>query len=122
MKSIWIGDEVKMSKWSADSHVAAWMIDHEINTTTALYGYYESQVQEIARKHNRTVMNWVEVFDLFEQDLDTRTIVNHLLVKCTSNSVHVPNSNTLFWPIVLSVATLMDVHAGTRLEVEGRFT
>ena len=64
-----------MSKWSADSHVATWMKDHGINTTTALYAYYESQIQELALKHNRTVMNWVEVFDLFGQDLDKRTVV-----------------------------------------------
>ena len=77
MKSIRTGDEVKMSKWSADSHVAAWMTDHGINTTTSLYAYYESQIHQLAHKHNRTVMNWVEVFDLFGQDLDTRTIVTH---------------------------------------------
>ena len=69
------GDEVKMSKWSADREVAAWMTKHEINTTTALYAYYESQIQDLAHRHNRTVMNWVEVFDLFEDDLDPRTIV-----------------------------------------------
>lgn len=64
-----------MSKWSEDSRVATWMDEHEISSTTALYALYESQIHELAHKYNRTVMNWVEVFDLFGENLDTQTIV-----------------------------------------------
>ena len=79
------GDEVKMAKWSADSEVAAWMTRHGINTTTALYAYYESRIHDLARTHNRTVMNWVEVFDLFGDVLDPQTIVTtqfHAYYRC----------------------------------------
>lgn len=70
------GDEVQKERWESDARVVSWMTSHGMNSTTSLYAYYEEKIQTIVRAQNRTVINWVEVFDLFGDQLDKRTIVH----------------------------------------------
>lgn len=70
------GDEVKAAKWAADPQISSWMTSHGMNSTSALYAYYEATIQELARNQNKTVVNWVEVFDMFGAELDQQTIVH----------------------------------------------
>eukprot|EP01052_Picozoa_sp_SAG31_P006776 SAG31_NODE_315_length_17848_cov_18.145811_6_plen_157_part_00 len=70
------GDEVKQEKWENDPKIVSWMSNHGMNSTTSLYAYYESKIQALAHAHNRTVVNWVEVFELFGEQLDKDTIIH----------------------------------------------
>jgi hexosaminidase len=72
------GDEVQESKWSADPDITSFMKKNGLNGTTALYAFYENKIQAIVRAppNSRTVVNWVEAFDGFGDQLDKSTVIH----------------------------------------------
>eukprot|EP01121_Diplochlamys_sp_Union-15-3_P001352 TRINITY_DN1117_c0_g1_i1.p1 TRINITY_DN1117_c0_g1~~TRINITY_DN1117_c0_g1_i1.p1 ORF type:complete len:504 (+),score=75.38 TRINITY_DN1117_c0_g1_i1:102-1613(+) len=57
------GDEVNDHCWLNDPQVSEWMDLHGMTTFAQLEQYFVDQVQAIAVKLKKTVINWQEVFD-----------------------------------------------------------
>jgi hexosaminidase len=55
------GDEVNGKQWDANPKIKAFMALHEIKDNRALQAYFNKRVQEIVRRHGKTMVGWDEI-------------------------------------------------------------
>jgi hexosaminidase len=59
------GDEVQYWCWSSTPEVMAWALKQGYNSTEDIYKYFLDRAASLARKYERTPVQWVEVFEHF---------------------------------------------------------
>jgi hexosaminidase len=55
------GDEVNGKQWDANPKIQAFMRAHGMKTNQDLQAYFNKRVQEIVRKHGKTMIGWDEI-------------------------------------------------------------
>ena len=68
------GDEVDYTCWEQSSQIKAWEQDMGFSGSEDTYEYFVNQSAAITRSQLRTPVQWVEVYEHFENNLDKNTI------------------------------------------------
>ena len=68
------GDEVNTKCWTETDSINNWMTNNNYTAKQAL-GYFDERAESIAyTKYKKNVINWVEVFNLFNTTLDPKMV------------------------------------------------
>ncbi len=57
------GDEVEETQWKNSKEIQAFEERHQLAGSHALHAYFNGRVQELLKKHGKTMIGWDEVFD-----------------------------------------------------------
>jgi hexosaminidase len=57
------GDETPGTQWKANSHVVAFMKQHNFKNTEELQTYFSQRVLELAKKHSKHMVGWDEILN-----------------------------------------------------------
>jgi hexosaminidase len=57
------GDEVEDAQWKASPSIQAFERQHQLKDSRALHAYFNRRLQELLKKHGKTMIGWDEVFD-----------------------------------------------------------
>lgn len=69
------GDEVDTTCWTNTPAIAAWMAAQNL-TADGAYAYFVKRAADIALSQGRRPVQWSEVFDHFQDQLDKKTVVH----------------------------------------------
>jgi hypothetical protein len=103
------GDEVVYGCWENDPTIVEWMQKNGFGSDfSKLFQYFVEKVGAVARATNRTVVHWIDVFDVqffFDRNLHTRMpLVSHAC--WLEASKRVTNGISLGCPRFLPVGTV----------------
>lgn len=57
------GDEVEETQWKNSASIQAFGRQHHLSDSRALHAYFNRRVQDMLKKHGKTMIGWDEVFD-----------------------------------------------------------
>lgn len=57
------GDEVEDTQWKSSASIQAFERQHHLSDSRALHAYFNRRLQDLVKKHGKTMIGWDEVFD-----------------------------------------------------------
>jgi hexosaminidase len=81
------GDEVSYGCWESSTQIQSWEKEQGYTSSEDVYKYFVDKVATITRDQGRTPVQWVEVFEHFQDKLDKNTIVHVWKAKSTLDGV-----------------------------------